>query len=135
MYEFEVVGDIVGKQRPRVNMYTGSVYTPNKTKDYEDYIKQSFFIKYPKYEMIKDRVKIEIMAYLKIPKNTKKASKEDMLNGKISPMKKPDIDNIAKVVLDALNNYVISDDTQVSKILIEKKFADEEKLIIKIEEY
>ena len=40
MYEFEVEGKIVGKQRPRVNMYTGNVYTPNKTKDYEEWIKQ-----------------------------------------------------------------------------------------------
>ena len=35
IYEFEVEGKVVGKQRPRVNMNTGMVYTPNKTKDYE----------------------------------------------------------------------------------------------------
>ena len=70
MYEFEVEGTIVGKQRPRVNMYTGNVYTPNKTKDYEEWIKQSFFIKYPKFDIITNRVKIEITAYLKIPKST-----------------------------------------------------------------
>ena len=135
MYEFEVIGDIVGKQRPRVNMYTGSVYTPNKTKDYEDYIKQSFFIKYPKYEMITNRVIVKIIAYLKIPKNTGKSKIEKMINGESSPMKKPDIDNIAKIVLDAINNYVIKDDLQVSKIFVEKKYGEEEKLYIKIEEY
>ena len=135
MYEFEVIGDIVGKQRPRVNMYTGSVYTPNKTKDYEDYIKQSFFIKYPKYEMITNRVIVKIIAYLKIPKNTGKSKIEKMINGESSPMKKPDIDNIAKIVLDAINNYVIKDDIQVSKIFVEKKYGEEEKLYIKIEEY
>lgn len=135
MYEFEVIGDIVGKQRPRVNMYTGSVYTPNKTKDYEDYIKQSFFIKYPKYEMITNRVIVKIIAYLKIPKNTGKSKIEKMINGESSPMKKPDIDNIAKIVLDAINDYVIKDDIQVSKIFVEKKYGEEEKLYIKIEEY
>ena len=30
-YEFEVIGDIVGKERPRVNMYTGRVYTPENS--------------------------------------------------------------------------------------------------------
>ena len=35
VYEFEVIGDIVGKERPRVNTYTNMVYTPNRTKDYE----------------------------------------------------------------------------------------------------
>ena len=135
MYEFEVIGDIVGKQRPRVNMYTGNVYTPNKTKDYEEFIKQSFFIKYPNYEMLIGRVKIEIIAYLKIPKSTSKSYRENMLLNNISPLKKPDIDNITKVVLDAINNYVIKDDIQVSNICVEKRYAEEEKLLIKIEEY
>ena len=29
-YQFEVPGKIVGKERPRVNMNTGRVYTPGK---------------------------------------------------------------------------------------------------------
>ena len=48
-YEFEVIGKIVGKERPRVNMYSGMVYTPTKTKDYETLVQQYFKIKYPKY--------------------------------------------------------------------------------------
>ena len=43
-YEFAVPGEIVGKERPRVNMYTGRVYTPNKTKDYEFLVQQYFKI-------------------------------------------------------------------------------------------
>ena len=135
MYEFEVPGEITGKQRPRVNMYTGNVYTPNKTKDYEEWIRQNFFIKYPNYNMLENRIKMEIVAYLKMPKTVKKLEKEKILKNEISPQKKPDIDNIAKVVLDSLNNYVIKDDIQVSKISIEKKFSEEEKLYIKLEEY
>ena len=60
---------------------------------------------------------------------------EKMLDDEIRPLKKPDIDNIAKVVLDAINNYVIKDDIQVSKMSVEKKYSENEKLIIKIEEY
>ena len=135
MYEFEVIGNIVGKQRPRVNMYTGNVYKPNNTKDYEEYIRQCFFLKYPQNEMLFERVKIDIVAYLKIQSNIKKAEKEKMLKDEISPTKKPDIDNIAKVVLDAINKYVIHDDSQVTKISVEKKYAEEAKLVIKIEEY
>lgn len=135
MYEFEVIGNIIGKQRPRVNMYTGNVYTPTNTKDYEEYIKQCFFLKYNKCEMILNRVNIEIIAYFKIPSNTKKIDKEKILKGEISPTKKPDIDNIAKVVLDSINKYVIKDDSQVTKISVEKRYAEESKLYIKIEEY
>ena len=50
--------------------------------------------------------------------------------------KKPDVDNIAKVVLDGLNNFVFKDDNQVSKIFVEKKYTDDtEKIFISVEEY
>ena len=68
LYEFEVVGDIVGKERPRVNRYTNMVYTPNRTKDYEMLIKQYFLIKYPKHKLLENRISVEIIAFLKIPK-------------------------------------------------------------------
>ena len=134
-YEFEVDGNIVGKERPRVNMYTCTVYTPNKTKDYEELVRQYFKIKYPKHEILKGRLSIEITAYMKIPKSTSKAKQDEMLKNIVSPTKKPDVDNIAKSILDAMNRYVFEDDNQVSKIIIEKKYAIEEKVHIKIEEY
>jgi len=134
-YEFEVPGEIVGKERPRVNMYTGRVYTPNKTKDYEFLVQQYFKLKYQNYTTIEGRIKIEIIAYLKIPKSTSKAKREEMLENKISPTKKPDVDNIAKSILDAMNGFVFKDDNQVSKISVEKRFADEEKAVVTVEEY
>ena len=130
-YQFEVPGKIVGKERPRVNMYTGRVYT----KDYEFLVQQYFKMKYPRYEMLEGRLSINIIAYLKIPKSTSKAKVEEMLENKISPTKKPDVDNIAKSILDAMNNFVFKDDNQVSKINVEKRFALEEKAVIEVEEY
>ena len=134
-YQFEVPGKIVGKERPRVNMYTGRVYTPGKTKHYEFLVQQYFKMKYPRYEMLEGRLSINIIAYLKIPKSTSKAKVEEMLENKISPTKKPDVDNIAKSILDAMNNFVFKDDNQVSKISVEKRFALEEKAVIEVEEY
>ncbi len=134
-YEFEVLGEIVGKERPRVNMYTCRVYTPNKTKDYEFLVQQYFRMKYPKYETLKGRISINIIAYLKIPKSTSKTKIQEMLENKISPTKKPDVDNIAKSILDAMNGLVFEDDNQVSKISVEKRFALEEKAVIEVEEY
>ncbi len=134
-YEFEVPGKVVGKERPRVNMYTGRVYTPNKTKEYETLIQQYFKISYPMAEMLEGRVHIDIIVYLKIPKGTSKIKMQDMLENKISPTKKPDIDNIAKSILDAMNGFVFKDDNQVAKISIEKRFATEEKAEIIVEEY
>ena len=135
IYEFEVEGKIVGKERPRVNMYTGMIYTPGKTKDYEFLIQQSFKVQNPSFEIIDGRVSIEIIAYMSIPKNTSKKKTNLMLENEISPTKKPDIDNIAKSVLDAMNKFVIVDDNQVSKVSIEKRFGEKEKIFVRISEY
>lgn len=134
-YEFEVPGEVVGKERPRVNMYTGRVYTPNKTKDYELLVQQYFKMKYPNYEALKGRIAINIVAYLKIPKSASKVKTQEMLDNKISPTKKPDVDNIAKSILDAMNGFVFKDDNQVSKISVDKRFALEEKIVVEVEEY
>ena len=135
IYELEIEGKIVGKERPRVNLYEGRVYTPNKTKDYENYIRECFCIKYPNFEQIIGRVSIEIIAYKQIPKNTSKNNVKKMLDDEISPTIKPDIDNIGKVVLDALNKFAFKDDNQVCKFTIQKKYSLIEKIYIKIEEY
>jgi len=136
IYEFEVNGKVVGKGRPRVNSYTGNIYTPNNTKAYEELIKEYFLVSNKGFtNIISNRVSIRIIAYLKVPKSAKKDEVQKMLSNEISPLKKPDIDNIVKVVLDALNKFVINDDIQVSKIEAEKRYALDEKLYIKIEEY
>ena len=85
--------------------------------------------------MIEGRVQVEIIAYLSIPKNTSKKLREEMLENKVSPTKKPDVDNIAKSILDSMNKFVFKDDNQVSKITIEKRYGEVEKAIVKITEY
>ena len=135
MYEFEVIGEIKGKARPRVNTYTCQVYTPNSTKDYENLIKQYFQIKYPRYIPLENRVSVTINAYFKIPKATTKKDKALIEEGKLSPTKKPDIDNVVKIVLDALNKMAFKDDNQITKLQVEKFYGQEEKIYIKVEEY
>lgn len=135
IYEFEVPGKIIGKGRPRLNSYTGSVYTPTRTKDYETLVEQYFLLKYPRFKPFEGRVQVEISALFEIPKSTKKADKELMLENKINPTKKPDIDNIVKIVLDAMNGIAFKDDTQITKLNIEKSYATQECVKVRIIEY
>lgn len=134
-YEFEVPGTIKGKGRPRVNSYTGMVYTPTTTKDYEYLVEQYFLLKYPKFNTLEGRLLVNIIATFKIPKSTKKCEVEKMLQNEISPTKKPDIDNIVKIILDAMNKFAFKDDTQITKLSVEKRYGEEEKIYIEIEEY
>ena len=135
IYEFEVPGKIIGKGRPRLNTYTGCIYTPTKTKDYENLIVQYFMLKYPKFKPLEGRVKVDIIASFEIPKSSKKQEKEFMIENKINPIKKPDIDNIVKVILDAMNECAFKDDIQITKLNIEKKYSETENIYVKIEEY
>lgn len=135
IYEFEVPGKIIGKGRPRLNSYTGSVYTPTRTKDYETLVEQYFLLKYPRFKPFEGRVQVEISALFEIPKSTKKADKELMLENKINPTKKPDIDNIVKIVLDAMNGIAFKDDTQITKLNVEKAYAMQESVKVRIIEY
>ncbi|CDA16100.1 MAG: RusA family crossover junction endodeoxyribonuclease [Clostridia bacterium] len=135
IYEFEIPGKIIGKGRPRLNSYTGAVYTPTRTKDYENLVMQYFMIKYPKFKQLEGRVSVEIVANFEVPKSTKKQDKILMLENKINPIKKPDIDNIVKIILDAMNEIAFKDDTQITKLNVEKKYSETESVFVKIEEY
>jgi len=135
IYEFEVPGKIIGKGRPRLNSYTGVVYTPTRTKDYESLVEQYFLLKYPRFKVLEGRIKVSIIAYFSIPKTTKKADINEMLENNISPTKKPDIDNIVKSILDSMNKFAFKDDNQITKLEVEKKYSLEDKVYVKIEEY
>lgn len=135
IYEFEVPGKITGKGRPRVNTQTAIAYTPTKTREYEELVKQYFILKYRRINPLEGRIKIQIKAYMGMAKNISKKQKEEMIKNTISPTKKPDIDNIAKVILDSLNKLAFKDDNQITKLEIEKLYAEEEKIYVKIEEY
>ena len=135
IYEFEVPGKIIGKGRPRLNSYTGVVYTPTRTKDYESLVEQYFLLKYPRFKVLEGRIKVSIIAFFSIPKTTKKADINEMLENNISPTKKPDIDNIVKSILDSMNKFAFKDDNQITKLEVEKKYSLEDKVYVKIEEY
>lgn len=135
MYEFEMIGEPVGKARPRMNTRTGKAYTPTNTKLYEYSLRQWFIREYPYFKPIETKVKVTIIAYFGIPKSTSKKKVAEMLAGNISPTKKPDADNIIKIVLDAMNNFAFKDDTQVTKLEIEKKYDNTPRIYIKVEEY
>ena len=134
IYELEIPESITGKQRPRMNTYTGRAYTPNKTKNYEYLVRQLFVYKYPKFEPIVGRVKLSVIAYFELPKSISKQKEAEMLAGIISPTKKPDWDNIGKIISDALNKFAFKDDAQILEAIIIEKYARTPKVIVRIEE-
>jgi Holliday junction resolvase RusA-like endonuclease len=116
---YSVEGDPVGKQRPRFSR--GRTYTPKKTVDYETIIASKASQAMGSSEPLKTPVAIFIWISHAIPASYSKKRKEACLNGLDWP-KKPDLDNVAKVFLDAMNGIVYKDDVQVVKLRVSKRY-------------
>lgn len=114
MIEFVVWGTPKAKGRPRhrnVGKYSVE-YTPKETVNYENLVKLCYINSgcesYMNGEPLEGWVKI----YLEIPKSASKKKQQMMADGKILPTKKPDNDNVAKSIFDALNKVAFKDDSQ-----------------------
>lgn len=127
---FEVLGEPQGKGRPRFARRGGyvSTYTPPKTKAYEKMIRDAFIDvaskNLVKRYMFTSFVSVDIEAYFDVPKSVSKV-KRDLLRAGEFCSKKPDGDNIIKVVLDALNEVAYADDKNVIDIHVAKYYAAE----------
>ena len=128
---FEVLGEVIGKGRPRFTKQ-GRTYTPKKTLDYERAIKRAYLNKYT--YLSKKSIRIKICAYFEVAKSHSKVKKQKMLANELQCTKKPDVDNIVKVVLDALNKVAYQDDTQVVELVAIKRWSNESRLKVIIEE-
>ena len=115
---FTILGDPVGKQRPRIGKQ--GAYTPKKTRDYEKRVRWCF--QDAGGYLLHGAIEIRITAYYPIPKSEPKYMKREMLAGIVRPTKRPDLDNIAKIILDALNGVAYKDDAQVVLVHAEKKY-------------
>ncbi len=58
-----------------------------------------------------------------------------MADGYIRPTKKPDCDNLAKVICDALNGIAYYDDSQIVEITISKYYSGTPEVRVAIEKW
>jgi len=127
----------VSWQRPKTRLVNGWVkhYSPAKTKNYEkaigDYWKQA--TKGFKFER-EQAVVVNIIFGLPMPKSASLKKKAEMASGRIKHIKKPDIDNLTKAVLDGLNGIAWDDDSQVIRICAGKEYSKNPYVYIYIHE-
>ena len=109
-------------------------YTPRQTTEYEKLVRASYTAVSKTFFEKDIPLEISIIALFSIPKSANKKLKGLMLQGDILPTKKPDSDNIIKIILDALNGICYHDDSQICKIYFEKKYSEIPKVEITIKE-
>lgn len=115
--EFTVPGIPVGKGRPRFTK-DGHAHTPQKTRDYEDKVAQCWKCQSGKGFADGIPLTATVTAFFTVPKSTSK-KKAAALDG-TPHIKRPDADNVAKAILDALNGHAYNDDSAIALLTVRK---------------
>lgn len=125
---FTVPGVPQGKGRPRVTR--NGTFTPKKTRDYEKKVRDCYIAQGG--QMFPDDTPLfaSITAIFPIPSSLSK-KRRALFNGK-RHCKKPDADNVAKAILDALNGVAYRDDSAVSSLLVYKSYGDDARVTVSI---
>lgn len=137
---FRVPGKPQGKARAGTFYSTSAgkhmSMTPETTVLYENFIKDQYLQQADGLYLEQGiPVSIRVVAKFLPPKSVSKKNRAEMLCGSIKPLKKPDMDNIVKVVADALNGVAYHDDTQIVSVSAKKIYAASEGLDVIVEEY
>lgn len=125
---FTIMGEVKGKMRPKATTFAGHarVYTPSAQIKNENWIKMEY-LKAAEKESFQgfgdNPIQIEIYHYMKVPTSFSKKKVAKALSGDLLPTKKPDLDNITKTILDALNGIAFDDDKNIVRIEAFKKYA------------
>lgn len=122
--DFWLKGQPVGKGRPRFTKQ-GRAYTPAKTKEYEHRLAAaaSDAMQDLNLEPATGKCRVHVLAQFEIPKSWPKKRREAATRGEVSPGR-PDIDNLVKIALDAINGVVFEDDAQVYMVQAMKRYGD-----------
>ena len=143
---FTIEGPPIGKARPRVTRTV--TYTPAKTARYEDLVRYTAINSFKGVFDKDEPLDVKIIAYFEIPKSLSKKRKALCLNNQELPTKKPDADNIAKIIMDGMNpkmkrdkrlhkmvevmRGVYHDDKQVTTLLVKKRYAERARVDVRI---
>lgn len=134
--DFVVEASPVGKGRPRAfRVGTGvRMHTPPKTKAYEQTIAFAARLAMRGNPLLEGPVSAVMTFSLPIPASWSHRKAQDARLGLTLPSVAPDLDNLAKAVLDGCNGVVFEDDKQVVKLCLTKHYADKGRVAVSFEE-
>lgn len=155
-------GDPRGKGRPKFTVRGSGprqfvqVYTDRETQDYEQLIQEEVlrliggevlvhntkqikratfidaFVDMGGQPLFTGPVRIEMEIRHPLRVSWTKAKTAGALNGEVAATIKPDIDNVLKIWCDAFNKCMWKDDTQVIRCTVEKLFAEEPSVLVRV---
>lgn len=130
MIELFIPGEPMGKQRPRVfpvktrgGLIIRRGVTPEKTMNYEVLVRELFAVNYPGFSPLEGSVVLELDAFLGIPKSASGKKRAGMEAGEIVPERCPDLDNILKTIMDALQGFAYRNNSQITEVRAGKRYS------------
>ena len=130
---FKIDGEPMGKQRPKFSTASGFIrtYTPAKTMHYEEWVKLCYKQANGFY-FDEQPLMIRVEAFFEIPQSFSKKKKQQAFDGKLVPTKKPDADNILKIICDSLNGVAYKDDKQIVSATVKKYYSNKPCVVVTI---
>ena len=129
------------KERPKARVVTAKgkkpfaqIYTPKTTAEYEQKVANAWKTANGD-QPFEGPVVVRMVIGLPIPKSISKKRREAMLAMKERPTKTPDVDNLAKSIMDALNHLAYKDDSHVVSLTVKKYYMDPPKILLKVAEW
>lgn len=100
------------------------MYTPAKTERYESrvavFAQQAMAGRTPADEALE----VSIFAVMPVPASWSRKKREMALAGELSPVTRPDADNIAKAITDGSNGIVWVDDSRIVSLTVMKLYGE-----------
>ena len=122
---FKIDGPPRGKGRPRF-AHRGnfvSTYTDSKTRAYEDHVRECATKAMGASEPLKTALDAFIYVSFDVPSSYSKKRREACLNGLEKHIKKPDLDNVVKAILDGCEKIIFLSDAQIVYTHSVKKYG------------
>lgn len=128
---FEVPGRIGGKGRPRGFIRGGKVamHTPAKTKCEEGIVRHFAQMAMVGQSPMTGALNMDIIITRVVPKSWSQARR----NSAIWVTGKPDVDNITKLISDALNGIAYADDSQIAQLFVTRRYGRSESVYVSVQ--
>jgi len=128
---FTIPGAIGGKGRGRATVRGGHavVYTPEKTRSQEAMVRHFASEQMRGRELLQGPLRLRVELWKLIPKSWSKAKRE----AAIYVTGKPDIDNQAKLIADAMNTVVYADDSQIAEVFFVRRYGANARVEVAVE--
>lgn len=130
MISIEIFGDPKPQTRPRFTRGSNFPHAYDSQKKFKESLKWQIRSQY-REAPLKVPVKLDLLFFMPIPKSTPKFKQRQMVNGLLAHTKKPDLDNLIKLILDTCNGLLFDDDSCICEMRAKKIYSDKPGTLIR----